>query len=98
MRLKVELATREKEQRQHERKERQAAFRKLLEESSSVKVDSQWRKVHERLEDQPACHALDKQDRLEVFQEYIRELERKVLSTRPISCLRVPVLLYESRK
>ena len=27
-----------------------------------------WRKVHERLEDEPAARALDKADRLEVFQ------------------------------
>eukprot|EP00238_Polyblepharides_amylifera_P010460 CAMPEP_0196575320 /NCGR_PEP_ID=MMETSP1081-20130531/4825_1 /TAXON_ID=36882 /ORGANISM="Pyramimonas amylifera, Strain CCMP720" /LENGTH=1005 /DNA_ID=CAMNT_0041893583 /DNA_START=53 /DNA_END=3071 /DNA_ORIENTATION=- len=74
--VKVDIEKKEKEHKKQQRKERMAAFRKLLEETSSVKVDSQWRKVHEKLEDDPVCKALDSADRLDVFQEYMRDLEK----------------------
>ena len=72
--------------------EKTAAFRKLLEETASIKSDSVWRKVHERLEDEPAARALDKIDRLEVFQEYIRELERAEAAARQVGVLPPPPL------
>ncbi|KAK3257101.1 hypothetical protein CYMTET_33800, partial [Cymbomonas tetramitiformis] len=49
----VDLAKQEKENKRQERKERMAMFRQLLEETSSIRVDSQWRKVNEKLEKEP---------------------------------------------
>lgn len=40
-------------------------------------MDTQWRKVKDWLEDDERCSRLEKIDRLEIFQEYIRELEKE---------------------
>ncbi|KAM3378322.1 hypothetical protein P3S68_010735 [Capsicum galapagoense] len=40
-----------------------------------IKASSQWRKVQDRLETDERCSRLEKIDRLEIFQEYIRDLE-----------------------
>lgn len=42
-----------------------------------MQVDTQWRKVQDRLEDDERCSRLEKFDRLEIFQEYIRDLEKE---------------------
>eukprot|EP00887_Chlorella_sp_A99_P000160 scaffold16.g160.t1 len=67
----------EKEARKAERKRKAATFRELLEGCSFVAVDTSWRKAADRLAGEEAYEALDKAARLEVYQEYIRELERK---------------------
>ncbi|KAL6010577.1 hypothetical protein ACLOJK_001011 [Asimina triloba] len=41
------------------------------------KANSQWRKVQDCLEDDERCSRLEKIDRLEIFQEHIRDLERE---------------------
>ncbi|KAF3647275.1 putative pre-mRNA-processing protein 40A-like isoform X2, partial [Capsicum annuum] len=43
----------------------------------SFLASSQWRKVQDRLETDERCSHLEKIDRLEIFQEYIRDLESK---------------------
>lgn len=44
----------------------------LLPKCRFIKVDSSWRKAQDRLAGEEEYEALDKLDRLEVFQEYIR--------------------------
>ncbi|KAF3629505.1 putative pre-mRNA-processing protein 40A-like isoform X2 [Capsicum annuum] len=43
--------------------------------TSFVQASSQWQKVQDRLEIDERCSHLEKIDRLEIFQEYIRDLE-----------------------
>lgn len=40
-------------------------------------MNSQWRKVQDRLEDDERCSRLEKIDRLLSFQDYIRDLEKE---------------------
>ena len=51
-----------------------SAMIKLLKgvRSLCLQTDSQWRKIQGKLEGEDEYEALDKLDRLEVFQEYIR--------------------------
>ncbi|XP_059070272.1 uncharacterized protein LOC131049460 isoform X2 [Cryptomeria japonica] len=49
----------------------------MLPPSSSYTANTQWRKVQDRLEDDERCSRLDITDRLEIFQEYIRDLEKE---------------------
>ncbi|GFY85969.1 pre-mRNA-processing protein 40A [Actinidia rufa] len=48
------------------------------------KVNTQWRKVQDRLEDDERCSRLEKFDRFEIFQEYIRDLEKEEEEQRKI--------------
>ncbi|KAK9903919.1 hypothetical protein WJX75_000518 [Coccomyxa subellipsoidea] len=68
---------REREAKKAERRRRTAAFRTLLEKSTFIKVDTAWRKAMPKLEGENEYEALDKLDRLEVYQDYILHLERK---------------------
>ncbi|PHT49230.1 Pre-mRNA-processing protein 40A [Capsicum baccatum] len=43
--------------------------------SVAIEASSQWRKVQDRLETDERCSRLEKIDFLEIFQEYIRDLE-----------------------
>uniref|UniRef100_A0A7S3AQX9 FF domain-containing protein n=1 Tax=Haptolina ericina TaxID=156174 RepID=A0A7S3AQX9_9EUKA len=70
----LSLERKEAADRKKIRKERMADFKKLL-EASNLSVRSQWRRVQSQLEDEPSFRALDKIDRLAVFEEFIRELE-----------------------
>lgn len=72
----LSLERKEKVERAARRKERMGAFKALLDERH-VGVRAQWRKVQQQLEDEPAFRALEKIDRLSVFEEHIRELEAK---------------------
>lgn len=40
-------------------------------------MNSQWRKVQDRLEDDERCSRLEKIDRLIAYQDYIRDLEKE---------------------
>eukprot|EP00252_Welwitschia_mirabilis_P009981 TRINITY_DN22986_c0_g2_i2.p1 TRINITY_DN22986_c0_g2~~TRINITY_DN22986_c0_g2_i2.p1 ORF type:complete len:1096 (-),score=355.45 TRINITY_DN22986_c0_g2_i2:190-3477(-) len=73
----TELERKERERAREERKQNLAEYRAFLESCDFIKVNTQWRKVQDRLEDDERCSRLDKLDRLEVFQEYIRDLERE---------------------
>ena len=70
----LSLERKEQQERRNKRKERLAAFRELL-VASGVGVRSQWRRVQHQVEADPAYLALDKIDRLAVFEELVRELE-----------------------
>jgi hypothetical protein len=66
----LSLERKETAERRAKRKERMADFRKLLEDTPTVSVTSQWRRVQSMLDDKDAFRALDKIDRLAVFEEY----------------------------
>ncbi|KAF8081240.1 hypothetical protein N665_0899s0025 [Sinapis alba] len=60
-----------------DRKRNIIEYRKLLESCNFIKPSSQWRKVQDRLEVDERCSRLEKIDQLEIFQEYLRDLERE---------------------
>ncbi|GAB2292112.1 hypothetical protein Dimus_026364 [Dionaea muscipula] len=59
-------------------------YRKFLESCEFIKANSQWRKVQDRLEADERCSRLDKIDRLEMFQEYVHDLEKEEEEQRKI--------------
>ncbi|GAV56638.1 WW domain-containing protein/FF domain-containing protein [Cephalotus follicularis] len=73
----VELERKEKEKAAEENRRNIAEFRKFLEACDFIKVNSQWRKIQDRLEDDERCLRLEKIDRLLIFQDYIRDLEKE---------------------
>ncbi|XP_062200912.1 pre-mRNA-processing protein 40A-like [Phragmites australis] len=73
----VELHKKEKAKAAEEHKRHVAEYRAFLESCDFIKATTQWRKVQERLEDDERCSRLEKIDRLEFFQEYIRHLEKE---------------------
>ncbi|KAK2452659.1 pre-mRNA-processing protein 40A [Trifolium repens] len=73
----VELERKEKENAAEEHRRNLAEYRKFLESCDFVKVNSHWRKIQDRLEDDDRCLLLEKLDRLLVYQDYIRDLEKE---------------------
>ncbi|GER31113.1 pre-mRNA-processing protein 40A [Striga asiatica] len=73
----VDLHKKEKAKAQEEYRRNRQEFRQFLESCSFIKVDSQWRKIQDQLEDDERCTRLDKIDRLDIFQDYIRDLEKE---------------------
>ncbi|KAK9269905.1 hypothetical protein L1049_025478 [Liquidambar formosana] len=73
----VEFQKKEKAKAQEEHKRNLTEFRQFLESCDFIKANSQWRKVQDRLEDDERCLRLEKIDRLLVFQDYIRDLEKE---------------------
>ncbi|KAJ1384756.1 FF domain [Sesbania bispinosa] len=73
----VELERKEKENAAEEHRRSIAEYRKFLESCDYVKVNSQWRKIQDRLEDDDRYLRLEKIDRLLVFQDRLRRSERK---------------------
>ncbi|KQK17847.1 pre-mRNA-processing protein 40A [Brachypodium distachyon] len=73
----VELQKKEKAKAAEEHKRHVAEYRAFLESCDFIKASTQWRKVQDRLEDDERCSRLEKIDRLDVFQEYIRDLEKE---------------------
>ncbi|XP_039038776.1 pre-mRNA-processing protein 40A-like [Hibiscus syriacus] len=72
-----ELRQKERVKAQEQRKQSIMEYRQFLESCDFIKANSQWRKVQDRLETDVRCSRLDKIDRLEIFQEYIRDLEKE---------------------
>lgn len=73
----VDLQKKERAKAQEEYRRNRAEYRQFLETCGFIKADSQWRKVRDLLEDDERCSRLEKIDRLEVYQEYIRDLEKE---------------------
>ncbi|KAK1412999.1 hypothetical protein QVD17_34673 [Tagetes erecta] len=73
----VDLQKKERAKAQEEQRQLRSEYRQFLETCGLIKVDTQWRKVQDRLEDDERCSRLEKIDRLEIFQEYIRDLEKE---------------------
>eukprot|EP01097_Dermamoeba_algensis_P006001 TRINITY_DN3780_c0_g1_i2.p1 TRINITY_DN3780_c0_g1~~TRINITY_DN3780_c0_g1_i2.p1 ORF type:complete len:755 (-),score=262.22 TRINITY_DN3780_c0_g1_i2:188-2452(-) len=77
----------EKNQREdirQQRKENMGKFKKLLEDTPSVTVRTPWRKAKEQFKDEECFLGMEKIDRLFVFEEHIRQLERKEFEERRI--------------
>ncbi|KDP41586.1 hypothetical protein JCGZ_15993 [Jatropha curcas] len=72
-----ELARKEKEKAEEDHRRNKAEYKKFLESCDFIKVNSRWQKVQDRLEDDERCLRLEKVDRLVVFQDYIRDLEKE---------------------
>ncbi|KAJ0078058.1 hypothetical protein Patl1_37327 [Pistacia atlantica] len=79
-----ELKQKERVKAQEERKWNVIEYRKFLESCDFIKASSQWRKVQDRLEADERCSRLEKIDRLEIFQEYLRDLEKEEEEQRKI--------------
>jgi len=70
----LSLERKEKAERAAFRKTKMDSFRALL-DRSNIGLRSQWRKVQQQLENESAFRALEKIDRLAVFEEVVRALE-----------------------
>ncbi|KAK1272020.1 Pre-mRNA-processing protein 40A [Acorus gramineus] len=79
-----ELQKKERAKAVEEHKRHIMEYRAFLESCDFIKASSQWRKVQDRLEDDERCSRLEKIDRLEIFQEYIRDLEKEEEEQRKI--------------
>ncbi|KAG9451749.1 hypothetical protein H6P81_004653 [Aristolochia fimbriata] len=73
----VELEKKERAKEHEEHKRCVAEYRAFLESCDFIKASSQWRKVQDRLDDDDRWSRLEKIDRFEIFQEYIRDLEKE---------------------
>ncbi|GMJ03491.1 pre-mRNA-processing protein 40A [Hibiscus trionum] len=72
-----ELRQKERVKAQEQRKQNIMEYRQFLESCNFIKANSQWRKVQDRLETDIRCSRLDKIERLEIFQEFTRDLEKE---------------------
>lgn len=72
-----ELEKKERARALEEQKRNRVEYLEFLKSCDFIKASSQWRKVQDRLEADERCPRLEKIDRLEIFQEYIRDLERE---------------------
>ncbi|CAL5209808.1 unnamed protein product [Lathyrus oleraceus] len=72
-----ELSNKERAKVLEERKRNTVEYRKYLESCDFIKANTQWRKVQDRLEADERCSRLEKIDRLEIFQDYLRDLEKE---------------------
>ncbi|XP_062176471.1 pre-mRNA-processing protein 40A-like isoform X2 [Alnus glutinosa] len=80
----VELKNKERARADEERKRNIMEYRQFLESCDFIKADSQWRKLQDRLEADERCARLEKIDRLDVFLEHIRDLEKEEEERRKI--------------
>ncbi|KAL5855269.1 hypothetical protein ACOSQ4_005071 [Xanthoceras sorbifolium] len=79
-----ELRQKERAKVLEDRKRYVIEYRQYLESCDFIKANSQWRKVQDRLEADERCSRLEKMDRLEIFQEYLRDLEKEEEEQRKI--------------
>ncbi|XP_015576606.2 pre-mRNA-processing protein 40A isoform X3 [Ricinus communis] len=79
-----ELGDKERAKAQEERKRNIMEYRQFLESCDFIKASTQWRKVQDRLEADERCSRLEKIDRLEIFQDYLRDLEKEEEEQRKI--------------
>lgn len=72
-----EMEKQQREAARQARRENMRALRLRLEQMEpSITVATQWRKIKDQFRDDKVFQALDKADRLTVFEDYIRDLER----------------------
>lgn len=79
-----ELRQKERVKAQEQRKRNIMEYRQFLESCDFIKANSQWRKVQDHVETDERCFRLEKIDRLEIFQEHIRDLEKEEEEQRKI--------------
>lgn len=72
----MELEKKERAKALEENKRNRKEFIEFLKSCDFITASSQWRKVQDRLEADESCLRLEKVDRLEIFQEYVRDLEK----------------------
>ncbi|XP_071701687.1 pre-mRNA-processing protein 40A-like isoform X2 [Rutidosis leptorrhynchoides] len=72
-----ELEKKERSKALEEYKKNKKDYIEFLRSCDFLTASSQWRKVQDRLEADESCTRLEKIDRLEIFQEYIRDLEKE---------------------
>ncbi|CAI9104234.1 OLC1v1002866C1 [Oldenlandia corymbosa var. corymbosa] len=72
-----ELQKKERSKAMEEHKRNKAEYLEFLKTCDFITASSQWRKVQDRLEADERCSRLEKIDRLELFQEYLRDLEKE---------------------
>ncbi|XP_024976547.1 pre-mRNA-processing protein 40A-like isoform X2 [Cynara cardunculus var. scolymus] len=72
----MELEKKERSKALEEHKRNRKEFIEFLKSCDFITASSQWRKVQDRLEADESCLRLEKVDRLEIFQEYVRDLEK----------------------
>ncbi|KAM0951753.1 putative WW domain, FF domain, WW domain superfamily, FF domain superfamily protein [Dioscorea sansibarensis] len=73
----LELQKKERAKAAEEHKKNILEYKIFLESCDYIKANSQWRKFQDRLEADERCSRLEILDRLEIFQEYIRGLEKE---------------------
>nr|GEW53715.1 pre-mRNA-processing protein 40A-like isoform X1 [Tanacetum cinerariifolium] len=72
----TELEKKERSKALEEHKKNRKEYIEFLKSCDFITASSQWRRVQDRLETNESCSRLEKLDRLEIFQEYVRELEK----------------------
>ncbi|XP_042470246.1 pre-mRNA-processing protein 40A-like [Zingiber officinale] len=80
----TELQKKERTKAADDHKRNIMEYREFLDSCDFIKANSQWRKVQDRLEGDERCYRLEKIDRLEIFQEYVRDLEKEEEEKRKI--------------
>ncbi|XP_074560461.1 pre-mRNA-processing protein 40A-like, partial [Curcuma longa] len=80
----TELQKKERTKAAEEHKRNIMEYRDFLDSCDFIKSNSQWRKVQDHLEGDERCYRLEKIDRLEIFQEYVRDLEKEEEEKRKI--------------
>ncbi|KAK3011939.1 hypothetical protein RJ639_010517 [Escallonia herrerae] len=71
------LEKKERAKALEDHKRNRMEYIEFLKSCDFIKASSQWRKVQDRLETDERCLRLEKIDRLEIFQEYVRDLEKE---------------------
>ncbi|CAN0920829.1 Pre-mRNA-processing protein 40A [Linum grandiflorum] len=79
-----ELTDQERARAHEEHKQNVMEYREFLQSCDFIKASTQWRKVQEQLEADERCSRLEKIDRLEIFQDYLRDLEKEEEEQRKI--------------
>ncbi|EPS71108.1 hypothetical protein M569_03648, partial [Genlisea aurea] len=70
-----DLKKKERAKALEEHRRQKVEYIEYLKSCDFIKASSQWRKVQHRLEADERCSRLQKMERVEIFQEYIRDLE-----------------------
>ncbi|KAH7686813.1 Spliceosomal protein FBP11/Splicing factor PRP40 protein [Dioscorea alata] len=80
----ADLQKKERARMVEEHKRNIMDYKAFLESCDFIKANSQWRKVQDRLESDPRCSRLEKIDRLQIFQDYVNDLEKEEEEQRKI--------------
>ena len=73
----LDLQRKERDKAREQWKRNLSEYREFLASCDFIKAQCQCRKVHDRLEKDQRCYQIDPIDQVEVFEDYVRELETK---------------------
>ncbi|PHT69317.1 hypothetical protein T459_28804 [Capsicum annuum] len=93
-----ELEKKEHAKALEEQKRNRVEYLEFLKSCEFIKASSQWRKVLDRLETDERCSRLDKIDRLDIFQEYLCDLESEEEEQRKLRMFVFEELLERARE